>query len=383
MVSEPSGRPFRTGLALTRKQLLALALAFCALAAIVCFQFYSYQTTSIAFIRIERAVTVIRKTEHLAESFLTARQKAAAFARMNSSESLKSARTAYDTLLAALHEFRDAVKALMLDPVVARQIDSKAVTGVGRIESLIKETVNSGTQPNPLPSNWFDSLPDEIRTSAHALERRYLTYAIERKERLQGQRTFGLAVTAIGTTLAGMVLLLATIELKRAFVQQSELVDQISDSERQYQLLADRLQIVREEERANLAREIHDVLGQALTGIKLDISSAGRRLERWETASALQKLKESSTAVDESIRLLRRIGSELRPPLLDQIGLASAIESYAGEFSRAHRNSNHSSPDSRPCSTHLRSTHRSLPHLSREFDECRASFRSRRSDHLP
>jgi signal transduction histidine kinase len=180
-----------------------------------------------------------------------------------------------------------------------------------------------------------------------------------------------------------MVLLLATIELKRAFVQQSELVDQISDSERQYQLLADRLQIVREEERANLAREIHDVLGQALTGIKLDISSAGRRLERWETASALQKLKESSTAVDESIRLLRRIGSELRPPLLDQIGLASAIESYAGEFSRAHRNSNHSSPDSRPCSTHLRSTHRSLPHLSREFDECRASFRSRRSDHLP
>jgi hypothetical protein len=135
MVSEPSGRPFRTGLALTRKQLLALALAFCALAAIVCFQFYSYQTTSIAFIRIERAVTVIRKTEHLAESFLTARQKAAAFARMNSSESLKSARTAYDTLLAALHEFRDAVKALMLDPVVARQIDSKAVTGVGRIES--------------------------------------------------------------------------------------------------------------------------------------------------------------------------------------------------------------------------------------------------------
>src|SRR3954451_21444860 len=126
---QPGARPFTTALALTRNQLIALALAFCALGAIVCFQFYGYQTTSLAFLHIERAVTVIRKTEHLVESFLTVHKKVADFARTESKESLQSADTAYSTLLDALAEFRKAVKALMLDPVRVEQIDTNVVKG--------------------------------------------------------------------------------------------------------------------------------------------------------------------------------------------------------------------------------------------------------------
>ncbi len=93
--------------------------------------------------------------------------------------------------------------------------------------------------------------------------------------------------------------------------------------------LAARLQSIREEERKRVAREIHDQLGQALTAIKIDLSSLVRELPPGEkqpskrTASILQ-------LVDESIKSVRRISTDLRPGILDDLGLVAAIE-WAGE----------------------------------------------------
>ena len=96
----------------------------------------------------------------------------------------------------------------------------------------------------------------------------------------------------------------------------------------QLRALAARLQSIREEERKRVAREIHDQLGQALTAIKIDVSGL---LRQWP-AGQCQPEKSGSilTLVDETIHSVRRISTELRPGILDDLGLVATVE-WAGE----------------------------------------------------
>jgi signal transduction histidine kinase len=89
------------------------------------------------------------------------------------------------------------------------------------------------------------------------------------------------------------------------------------------------LQSVREEERTKLARELHDELGQSLTAIKIDLAALqvapGRDRQ-------LQRIPAILGLVDETIRAVRRISTELRPGILDHLGLEAAVEWAAEEF---------------------------------------------------
>lgn len=98
----------------------------------------------------------------------------------------------------------------------------------------------------------------------------------------------------------------------------------------QLRALSERIEAVREEERTNIAREIHDELGQALTALKLDIAWVAHRSQP-EVAA---KLAEMSRATDEIIGAVRRISSALRPGILDSIGLPAAIEWQADDITR-------------------------------------------------
>ena len=91
------------------------------------------------------------------------------------------------------------------------------------------------------------------------------------------------------------------------------------------------LQCIREEERSRIAREIHDELGQVLTALSLDVSWLKKRLpvEQMELQDKIQSMAELITATVSSIS---RICSELRPAILDDVGLSAAIEWQAEEF---------------------------------------------------
>jgi signal transduction histidine kinase len=98
----------------------------------------------------------------------------------------------------------------------------------------------------------------------------------------------------------------------------------------QLRALTGHLQFVREEERTRIAREVHDELGQALTGLKLDLAWLSGKLT---AARVLQrKIKTMSAQVDGTIHAVRRIATELRPGVLDSLGLGAAIEWQAAEF---------------------------------------------------
>lgn len=103
-------------------------------------------------------------------------------------------------------------------------------------------------------------------------------------------------------------------------------VEELERSRAELRALAAQLQAAREEERTRIAREIHDELGQALTGLKLDLAWLGTRRPRGNSGALRQIDMSITTRIDETMEVVRRIASELRPSVLDQLGLEAAIE---------------------------------------------------------
>jgi PAS domain S-box-containing protein len=103
----------------------------------------------------------------------------------------------------------------------------------------------------------------------------------------------------------------------------------------QLRALAERLQWVREEDRKQVARELHDQIGQILTAIKMDMTWMTRHLPASEV-DVLARLTESIQLIEDGVKTVRAICSGLRPGVLDDLGLAAAIEWQASEFATRH-----------------------------------------------
>ena len=97
--------------------------------------------------------------------------------------------------------------------------------------------------------------------------------------------------------------------------------------------LTEHLQNIREQERAHMAREIHDELGQLLTVLKMDVSWLNKRVVTTEPAIK-EKFTELLEMLDTTVKTVRRIASELRPTLLDDLGLVAAMEWHLEEFEK-------------------------------------------------
>jgi|GEM_PF-1058576 len=109
---------------------------------------------------------------------------------------------------------------------------------------------------------------------------------------------------------------------------------EIQDSYQQIRRLTTYLHNVREEERAHIAREIHDELGQQLTVIKMDVSWMKKKIASGDLPAVTEKMNEMLEILDGTVASVRRIATELRPSLLDDIGLIAAIEWQIDVFSK-------------------------------------------------
>jgi len=96
--------------------------------------------------------------------------------------------------------------------------------------------------------------------------------------------------------------------------------------------LSAHLQNIREEERIHIAREMHDELGQLLTGFKMDVISVKRKLPGDLDPAIYKRLETMENNTNEAIKFVRRLAAELRPSLLDDLGLVAALEWHSQEF---------------------------------------------------
>jgi PAS domain S-box-containing protein len=143
--------------------------------------------------------------------------------------------------------------------------------------------------------------------------------------------------TGVSIELNSLPYLLGTgIDITERKKAEEELLvskDHLKQSYEDIRRLASNIENIREEEKIKIAREIHDELGQQLTGLKMDISWLGKKIDPKE-AVLQKKLKEILHLLDETVKSIRRIASELRPGLLDDLGLIAAIEWQSQEFEK-------------------------------------------------
>ena len=127
--------------------------------------------------------------------------------------------------------------------------------------------------------------------------------------------------------------LIGIVEDFKDISERKKSEQELMQSHKRLRDLASHLQVVREEERALIAREIHDELGQALTALKMDLHWLRQRLSG-EKQSLIDKTNVMLKLIDRTVQSVKRIYAELRPGLLDDFGLSAAIEWEAGEFSK-------------------------------------------------
>ena len=110
---------------------------------------------------------------------------------------------------------------------------------------------------------------------------------------------------------------------------------ELLDSRRQLQELSAHLQTVREEERTRIARELHDELGQMLTALKMDVAWLRSRIAASE-AGLVHKTSAMAELIDATLDAVRSIAADLRPVMLDDLGVRAAVEWLLEDFSKRY-----------------------------------------------
>jgi signal transduction histidine kinase len=112
-------------------------------------------------------------------------------------------------------------------------------------------------------------------------------------------------------------------------------VDKLQESREQLRNLSHQQREMLEEEQTRISREVHDQIGQALTGLKMDLAALQRRMAADSPApsqATADRIAAMASLIDDTIQATRAIARRLRPTLLDDLGLGDAIEWQAGDF---------------------------------------------------
>lgn len=138
-----------------------------------------------------------------------------------------------------------------------------------------------------------------------------------------------LAIALLNLTLLGSAIYVFSNDVKRRQSETLRLAEVVADRTSELNELSSHLQVSSERERASLARDLHDELGGILTSAKMDLNWLQERVH--VIPGGAERLKEYSSLLDEAVTVKRRVIENLRPSLLDNLGLPAALEWYVSE----------------------------------------------------
>lgn len=154
------------------------------------------------------------------------------------------------------------------------------------------------------------------------------------KTYVHGERKY-LSSSLFGIVVNDMLLRVWGVQTDETDQRVAEL--SLARSHEQLRVLSAHLLSLREKERTDLARQLHDTLGQSLTSIKIDLSLLRKSLkskDKSSTAGTAKKLSEITALLSQTISTVKALSTELRPGVLDKFGLRAAVEWQCREFSR-------------------------------------------------
>ncbi len=335
---EPKGFSVRppgwSGLHLRISESALLAAAITILAVLSIVRILEWRRVADARIGAENAESALRTIEQLGKELLDAEIEEREYLLTGNDRDLREINAAIQAFSEQIIAFQNAAKAAGTSYLETEQLSDLANQRIRQVRSDLAQlqTQNRTQVMARMQGDARERLLVRERLLQDRLSKQYLATTAAELDVIQKLNHASLIEFSAGICCVLLIIVGTALRLNEAFGRQNRLVSELFESEKRYRLLIERLERVREDERARLAREIHDELGQALTGIKMDLGALNHRLQNGEASRALDKIRETSTAVDETIRSLQRIATELRPAILDHLGLVAAIEWLGKEF---------------------------------------------------
>jgi PAS domain S-box-containing protein len=186
----------------------------------------------------------------------------------------------------------------------------------------------------------FKSIEEELRQTQNAWENRVAerTSKLARaNEELEASRIASFSIMEDAVE-AWKSLELTNRKLLEEISERRYAEEKLGEANEQLHALTASIVSVREEERTTLSREIHDELGSSLTGLKMDLMLIKRNIHEnlnvQTIAYVLENISSMSRLIDSTIVMIRKIVTDLRPEILDELGLIEAIRWYAEEFQK-------------------------------------------------
>ena len=222
-------------------------------------------------------------------------------------------------------------------------IFNRAMSQIGKILELNDSLLGNKQRFIELRTELDDVLDDKVQAS---LFQDVQAAKAEAGQTVKYLRVGSLALLLIGLTITWVAMAIIVRRSKQLETSNRELQLRISERERaegqlrksreELRALSAHLQSVREEERTRIAREIHDELGQVLTGMIIDLSWLEEKLSSANGSTSshalVGKVRSVLQLADTTVDTVRRIATELRTSLLDDFGLTAAIEWQTQEF---------------------------------------------------
>nr|WP_231941367.1 sensor histidine kinase [Burkholderia sp. PAMC 28687] len=234
---------------------------------------------------------------------------------------------------AAAARIRNSVA--LLDAYYRRKADDTALTSFRQLSTILDARINAGLNAQAAPTS--DTL-DTTLALLRLNEENRAQSALDASRADQRISTFCVgALCALNIVLFLLLFRNLGIQLdkqdrvqQKLITQQEELDQLVFERTRQLEALAWHLQSVSENEKTELARELHDELGSILTASKMDVAWVNNKLKSVEPAMA-EKLGRALVNLDQGIALKRRIVEDMRPTVLANFGLVTALRTLADE----------------------------------------------------